>query len=732
MKLRTLKRELFFLVLLICVVPLLFSSTFINNLVFEKLQKEYHIRSNEFMKQIQFQIKEGLITPSYKAVALLANSDDTLKLARSIGDRVVLRKTELDPGSYQYLARFCEAYSNIAGVGIGTDSGGYFNYPDTVLDESYDPRTRLWYKQGIDSPESAVLTDPYKRTDGEVVIAIAHKFSGDGVQGVVVAGWSLKVLENTIRDFKLKERSSVIVLNQKNIIVVSPDHPEWLLKTPQELNIQGLEDWQDNNGSIRRINLDGKDKVLFMNVSEDTGWKVVSFIDAAELMNEGQQITRNINFIFFATLTIIMLGLYYVTKRIAHPIEGLVTSTQNAISGNYDRRVSLNRGDELGILANSINQIVDELREKCDKIQSQTEQMQRREIEYKTLVENAQDIIIRSDNSHSCLYINPVIKAYSGVDANDLIGNNKWKLKLSRKVRLLIKIIWQQVLETNEESWDTFEAENHQGEKLYFEIHAVPERSHDGSVETVLSIIRNITEQKQMERQIARLDRLNIVGEMAANIGHEVRNPLTVVRGFLQMMQKNELDATKVNTYLSLMLEEIDRASGIISEFLSMAKNKAVYLSMHNLNSTIQAIEPLLQADAIARKCKIVLELEQIPDILMDQKEIRQLLLNLVRNGLEAMPQGGVITIKTYCDDFHVLLTIQDTGCGIPPQVIDRLGIPFTTTKPDGVGLGLSICLSIAARHKAKIDFDTSTEGTSIYVAFLRENQKAKKQRKKE
>jgi two-component system, sporulation sensor kinase C len=286
----------------------------------------------------------------------------------------------------------------------------------------------------------------------------------------------------------------------------------------------------------------------------------------------------------------------------------------------------------------------------------------------------------------------------------------------------LLEEIWAKVLKTGKEQWKDFEVTLVKGEKRHFQVHAVPECNHEGTVETVLSIVRNITEQKQMERQMARLDRLNLVGEMAASIAHEVRNPITAVRGFLQWMgQKKEMEQ-QYQEYFAVMIEEIDRANSIITEYLSMAKNKAVHLQMHNLNDIIQMIAPLMQADALVSNKNVRIELGEIPDMLLDETEIRQLLLNLVRNGLESMQQGGCVTIKTYGEGSLVTLEVRDQGSGISPEIVERLGIPFTTTKSEGTGLGLAVCYSIANRHNATINFKTGLRGTTVYVHFGTKN----------
>jgi signal transduction histidine kinase len=114
----------------------------------------------------------------------------------------------------------------------------------------------------------------------------------------------------------------------------------------------------------------------------------------------------------------------------------------------------------------------------------------------------------------------------------------------------------------------------------------------------------------------------------------------------------------------------------------------------------------------------IILEMEDLPEVLLDEREIRQLILNLVRNGLEAMSSDGTITIRTYTEGDNVVLSIEDQGYGIEPEVLVRLGTPFFTTKEQGTGLGLTVCYGIAKRHNATINIDTSPNGTGIYVYF--------------
>lgn len=230
-------------------------------------------------------------------------------------------------------------------------------------------------------------------------------------------------------------------------------------------------------------------------------------------------------------------------------------------------------------------------------------------------------------------------------------------------------------------------------------------------------IICDLKERKLLQAEVARLDRLSLVGQMAAGIGHEIRNPMTSVRGFLQLLEAKK-EYSNQKEIFELMIGDIDRANLIITEFLSLAQNKTIELKPQDLNGIVRTIFPLIQAGAVITNKSVILDLNDIPQLTLDEKEIRQLILNLVRNGLEAMPPGGTLTIQTFVEDRTVVLAVKDKGQGIASEYLDKIGIPFFTTKEDGTGLGLAVCYSIAYRHNAKIKVETGNKGTTFYINF--------------
>lgn len=235
--------------------------------------------------------------------------------------------------------------------------------------------------------------------------------------------------------------------------------------------------------------------------------------------------------------------------------------------------------------------------------------------------------------------------------------------------------------------------------------------------EAALVISNDITDFQRYQQELLHMDRLKLIGVTSAGIAHEIRNPLTTVKGFLQLFREREA-YLRDREHIDLMIEELDRANTIIKEFLSLAKNKPGDLRWQDLNECIIKYMPLLEADAVKNDIYLKVELDHIPSLLIDQDEMRQLILNLVQNAIDAMPHGGTITIQTYLDGDEVVLSVQDQGSGISPDVIDKIGIPFFTTKNFGTGLGLATCYNIAYRNNAHIEFATSPEGTVFKVIF--------------
>ncbi len=233
----------------------------------------------------------------------------------------------------------------------------------------------------------------------------------------------------------------------------------------------------------------------------------------------------------------------------------------------------------------------------------------------------------------------------------------------------------------------------------------------------ILIVSNDITELRRYQSEISRLDNLNLIGQMAAGVAHEIRNPMTSIKGFLQMFQEQK-KYQEDRESIELMIEELDRVNDIITAFLKISQKNDVQVKSMNLNECIGGVLQLIIADALKNDIFLETQLEHTPEIMSDKGDLKQLVLNLTRNAIEAMPSGGTLAVHTFEDEGGVNLVVRDEGNGIPPEILDKIGTPFLTTKENGTGLGLGVCYSIAERHNARITIDTSPEGTSFKVTF--------------
>jgi PAS domain S-box-containing protein len=257
------------------------------------------------------------------------------------------------------------------------------------------------------------------------------------------------------------------------------------------------------------------------------------------------------------------------------------------------------------------------------------------------------------------------------------------------------------------------------GRTLYTVTCSIKEMSSQ-RMDGVLFIGHDVTELQRLKDEVDRMDRLSLVGQMAASITHEIRNPMAVIRGFVQLLSERSVEDQK--SYFRIILEELDRANAIINDFLSLAQNRIVEKEPCNLNEMLNDLLPLVWADANMRGQIIEMRLCDNMDLLdMNSKEMKQLILNLVRNGMEAMNDKGVLRIETMNFKDTVQLRVIDNGVGITQEKLERLFEPFFTTKTNGTGLGLALCLSIVERHNGKIHVESTVgQGTAIIVSFCK------------
>ncbi|WP_408010617.1 PAS domain S-box protein [Pseudalkalibacillus sp. A8] len=251
------------------------------------------------------------------------------------------------------------------------------------------------------------------------------------------------------------------------------------------------------------------------------------------------------------------------------------------------------------------------------------------------------------------------------------------------------------------------------GEPILADITITPITENQERKGTVL-VIKDITQQKRLNEIMIRSDKLSVLGELAAGIAHEIRNPLTSLKGFIQLFQ-TVIDH-RYTEYCDIMLEELERVNNIVGEFLMLSKPQVSSMSPQNPVLLIKEVVSFLYSEATMNKVNIH-EDYQIEEVLIqgEGNQLKQVFINLLKNAIESMDSGGNVFIKVEkTDDRELRICFQDEGCGIEKDRLPTLGQPFYTTKERGTGLGLMICYKIVENHHGKISFQSKVDVGTI------------------
>ncbi|QGQ99293.1 GHKL domain-containing protein [Paenibacillus psychroresistens] len=220
---------------------------------------------------------------------------------------------------------------------------------------------------------------------------------------------------------------------------------------------------------------------------------------------------------------------------------------------------------------------------------------------------------------------------------------------------------------------------------------------------------------KQYYRRIQEAERLNTVGQLAASVAHEIRNPLTVVKGFLQLSAKQPLS----KDHILLMINELDRTETIIHDYLSLVKPLINNNHLTDVGLEIQSVSNLLYPFALNTKNIIEHHVTDNLWVHVSSIEMKQLLTNILKNAIEAMESNGVICIKAYRSTHQVKIEITDTGAGMSPQELIKLGTPFYSLKQKGTGIGLTVCYDIIEKYKGQIQIQSEKhKGTTVLITL--------------
>ncbi len=348
--------------------------------------------------------------------------------------------------------------------------------------------------------------------------------------------------------------------------------------------------------------------------------------------------------------------------------------------------------------------------------------LERKEQELSTLINNMPDFVCFKDGQGRWLQTNDYGLAL--YDLQDVDYKGKTDLDL-REYSPHFKEAFEYCTETDRKTWEEGQTSREEesfclanGEQKTFDVIKVPLFYSDGRRKALVTIGRDISSLKKTEQLLVTKEKLSVVGELSAGIAHEIKNPLTSIKGFIQLIQKSGKANRK---HVELVLSEIDRINEIVSELLVLSKPQTKELTLISIFDIIQYVINLVSNEA--RKNNIIIEIKDIDKDMVirgDKNNLKQVFINLIKNSMEAMSSGGKIEISGMHDSVEgVYIRVKDGGSGISPSNLERLGDPFFTSKETGIGLGLTITKKIIQEHKGQMKIESEIgKGTTVTVVL--------------
>ncbi|WP_240941801.1 ATP-binding protein [Paenibacillus sp. HB172176] len=420
------------------------------------------------------------------------------------------------------------------------------------------------------------------------------------------------------------------------------------------------------------------------------------------------------SFISLLLFLFTVIASYFVAGYMIRSLNQIVYKVNAIAAGNFDAVISINNKDELGLLASRVNTMGTNLSKYTTQLKETASELRSTKQYLESFVDHTSDAIHVVDLEDRVIQVNNAFVKMFGWTPEETMRqvlDNVPEEHLAAHCRHMAVVL-------GGGSIADIETVRYQksGNPIDVSVTISSIRDEEENIVAIATISRNITARKQTEEMIRRSEKLSIVGQLAAGVAHEVRNPLTTLKGFVQL-SKSSGKLSEVQ--LDLMLSELDQINMIVSEFLVLAKPHMTRIEQVQLVDALKNIAMLLESEAKLNHVMLELRvLSPVPEIRGIANQLKQVFVNIVKNGIEAMSNGGTLTIEIGANENDsIVIQFIDQGIGIEEEHLERMGEPFFTTKESGNGLGLMVSHQIISSHNGTMSFRSKKgQGTCVEI----------------
>ncbi|OMF29073.1 PAS domain-containing sensor histidine kinase [Paenibacillus sp. FSL H8-0548] len=441
---------------------------------------------------------------------------------------------------------------------------------------------------------------------------------------------------------------------------------------------------------------------------------IISVVYDGDGINSLVAARRNHSLIYTGiTMLLVLIISYWLVGVMIRPIKDILWKVNEVSSARFQQPIRIKRKDEFGLLALKVNAMSQNLSIYMNKLRRAFEENRRMKEHLESFINNTSDAIHLNDLDGKIIQVNRAFEQLFGYEEEEAIGLIYPILPDSHRAEMkhmLNQLLLGRALPSQETMCVT-----KTGELIPVSVTISPIRDTDGTIRAFASISRDMRSRNKMEELLRRSEKLTTVGQLAAGVAHEIRNPLTTLRGFLQLQQESK---KLVLSHVSLMLSELDRINLIVGEFLILAKPQATRFVAKDVRNVLRDVMAFMNSEALLHNIEFRVSFtEENCLISCEENQLKQVFINLLKNAIEAMPSGGKIHNYITHKRDYISIIITDEGVGIPDDMIPKIGDPFFTGKETGTGLGIMVSQRIINSHRGTLDIKSQVNvGTTVHL----------------
>ncbi|RJE85688.1 PAS domain S-box protein [Paenibacillus sp. 1011MAR3C5] len=467
---------------------------------------------------------------------------------------------------------------------------------------------------------------------------------------------------------------------------------------------------------LRDLTFDGHEYLRSFYMSEKLSNYVVSIVYDRASITTLVEMKRDYTLMYTGLFLLLMIVvIYWLVGIMIRPLKDILWKVNEVSSVRFHKPIQIKRKDEFGLLALKINAMSQNLSIYMNKLRKAFEENRRMKEHLESFINHSNDAIHLMDLEGKVIQVNRAFEQLFGYEEAEVLGKRyptipeTHRMEKRQMIGLLLagkKLPAQETVRVTRT-----------GEVIPVSVTVSPIRDSDGTIRAFASTCRDMRSRNRMEELLRRSEKLTTVGQLAAGVAHEIRNPLTTLRGFLQL----QLQSKSLNlSHVTLMLSELDRINLIVGEFLILAKPQATKFVSKDVRDVLQDVLRFLDSEAHLHNIVFRTVITEEPCLIScEENQLKQVFINLLKNGIEAMPQGGPIHISIQKKSGSIAISITDEGVGIPEEMISKIGDPFFTGKETGTGLGIMVSQRIINSHQGTLDIQSQVNvGTSVKVTL--------------